>query len=149
MLQGTEHDGLAALGRDHDEDAFMADQLVEYQILEDLLAVLLAVTEVEVLKDIVVALLPAHAQGLLTAVSGIHIAHAQFAQHGTGRRAKVSEVVDDQKALCPYCSINTTCIGKMGGWREAMHTAETCIGSQPGKMRVENAADARHHEIMA
>ncbi|MNV71707.1 hypothetical protein D3C71_1647430 [compost metagenome] len=60
MLDGTEDNGLAALGRDHDEHAFMADQLVEDQVFEHLLAVLLAVTQVEVLEDEVIALLRAH-----------------------------------------------------------------------------------------
>ena len=79
----------------------MADVLVDDQVFEHLLAVLLAVAQVEVLQDEVIALLCAHAQRLLAAVGGIHVAHAQLAQHGTSRRAKVGKVVDDQKALLP------------------------------------------------
>ncbi len=101
MLDGAEDNGLAALGRDHDEYALMADVLVEDQVFEHLLAVLLAVAQVEVLQDDVITLLRAHAQRLLAAVGGVHVTYAQLAQHGTGRRAKVGKVVDDQKALLP------------------------------------------------
>ncbi len=101
MLDGTENDGLAALGGDHDEHALMADVLVDDQVFEYLLAILLAIAQVEVLQDEVIALLRAHAQRLLAAVGGVDVAHTQLAQHGPGRRAKVGEIVDDQKALLP------------------------------------------------
>ncbi|MNJ26136.1 hypothetical protein D3C77_206020 [compost metagenome] len=99
VLQRAEDDRLAAFGSDHEEHALMADQLVEDQVLEHLLAVLLAIAQVEVLEDKVVALLRAHAQRLLTAVGRVDIAYAQLAQHGTGRAAKIREIIDDQKAF--------------------------------------------------
>ena len=101
MLDGAKDNRLTALGSDHDEHALMADVLVDDQVFKHLLPVLLAITQMEVLQDEVIALLRAHAQRLLAAVSGVHVAHAQLAQHGTGRRTKVGKVVDDQKALLP------------------------------------------------
>ena len=140
VLQGAEHDGLAALGGHHDEHALMADQLVEDHVLQHLLAVLFAIPKVEILKNVVIALLPAHAQGLLTAVGSVDVTHAQLAQHGARRRAKVGEVIDDQKALLPVLQHQHDLYWMMGGWRAAMHAAETCIGSQAQKMRAGSAA---------
>ncbi|MOA27875.1 hypothetical protein D3C78_1487790 [compost metagenome] len=97
MLQGTEDHGLAALGGDHDEDALVADQLADQQLLEHLLAIL-AGAQVVVVQDDVVALLPAQGKGLFAAVGGVHVAGADIAQHGLERAAEIGKVVDDQKA---------------------------------------------------
>lgn len=98
VLQGTEDHGLAALGGDHDENALVADQPRGDQLLEHLLAVL-AGAQVVVMEDDVVALLPAHGDGFLATVGGIHVARAHLAQHGLDRAEEVIEVVDHQKAL--------------------------------------------------
>ena len=99
MLQRTEHHGLTGLGGDHDEHRFMADQLFRHQVFEHLLAVLLAVAEVEILQDEIVGLLRAHLQRLLAGIGGVHVLDAQFAQHRPDGTAEIREIIDDQKTL--------------------------------------------------
>ncbi|MNM28358.1 hypothetical protein D3C81_388720 [compost metagenome] len=99
MLQGTEDNGLTGFSGHHEKHTLMADQLVEDQVFEHLLAVLLAIAEVKVLKDEVIALLRAHAQSLLTTVGGIDITHSQLAQHGASGTAEIGEIINDQKTF--------------------------------------------------
>ncbi|MNY47937.1 hypothetical protein D3C86_1832370 [compost metagenome] len=100
---------MAILGRDHDEHAFVADQPVGHQVFEHLLAILLAVAEVEVVQDEVIALLRAQAQRLLAGVGGVHFLDSQLAQHGPDRAAKIGEIIDDQKAFFVPCQHRDSC----------------------------------------
>ncbi|MNQ62524.1 hypothetical protein D3C85_768730 [compost metagenome] len=109
VLQGTEHHGLTGLGSDHDKHTFMADQLLDHQVFEHLLAILLAVAEVEVVQDEVIALLRAQAQRLLAGVGGVHFLDSQLAQHGPDRAAKIGEIIDDQKAFFVPCQHRDSC----------------------------------------
>ncbi|MNP07977.1 hypothetical protein D3C76_1000280 [compost metagenome] len=116
-LQGADHHGLAVFGRDHDKHAFVADQPVGHQVFKYLLAVFLAITEVEVMQDEVIALLGAQAQRLLAGVGGVHFLHPQLAQHGPDRATKIGEIVDDQKAFLVPRQHRDSCQGSSNGPR--------------------------------
>jgi hypothetical protein len=77
----------------------MADQLLDHQVLEHLLTVLLAITQVKILQDEIVGLLRTHAQRLFTGISGVDILDTQFSQHGPNGAAEIREIIDDQKTL--------------------------------------------------
>jgi len=99
MLQRTEHHRLTGFGGDHDENGFVADELFRHKVFEHLLAILLAVAEVEVLKNEIVGLLRAHLQRLLASVGSIDILDAELTQHRTHGTAEIGKIIDDQKAF--------------------------------------------------
>lgn len=99
VFQRTEHHRLTGFGGDHDEHRFVTDELFRHQVFEHLLAVFLAVAEMEILQDEIVGFLRAHLQRLLTRVGSIDILDAQFTQHRTHGTAEIRKIIDDQKAF--------------------------------------------------
>ncbi len=98
VLQRAHDHGLGVLGGDHQEQgagfqAFQVDELFQY-----LLAVL-AVAEVVVGEDDVVALVAAHLDGFFAGAAHVHIQRAQLLDDGLDRAPELAEVIDDEKAL--------------------------------------------------
>ncbi|MNV59255.1 hypothetical protein D3C71_1516690 [compost metagenome] len=99
MFKGAEHHRLATLGGDHEEHTFVADQLIDHQVFEYLLTVFLAIAQVVVLQDEVVALLRTHAQRGLAGVGRVDILDPQLTQHRPDGTAEIREIIDDQKTF--------------------------------------------------
>ncbi|MNK91880.1 hypothetical protein D3C87_1119970 [compost metagenome] len=77
----------------------MADELFRHQIFEHLLAVLLAIAEMEILQDEIVGLLRAHLQRLLTGIGRVDVLDPELTQHRTHGTAEIREIIDDQKTF--------------------------------------------------